>query len=160
MLADIALMPVILAIINPGSPEAMLVLSTHVMIPAEQLEFSAIRAQGAGGQNVNKVSTAVHLRFDILQSSLPDFYKERLLAFNDSRITRDGVIVIKAQRFRSQEKNKLEALERLKELILQATRIQKARRPTRPGKAAKKRRVENKTQRGKTKTLRKKPVSE
>jgi ribosome-associated protein len=135
----------------------MLTLSANVTIPADQLEFSAIRAQGAGGQNVNKVSTAVHLRFDIHRSTLPDFYKQRLLAFKDSRITKDGVIVIKAQQFRSQEKNKAAALERLKQLILQATQIQKARRATKPSKGAKKRRADSKTRRGQDKALRKTP---
>jgi ribosome-associated protein len=135
----------------------MLTLSANVTIPADQLEFSAIRAQGAGGQNVNKVSTAVHLRFDIHRSTLPDFYKQRLLAFKDSRITKDGVIVIKAQQFRSQEKNKAAALERLKQLILQATQTQKARRATKPSKGAKKRRADSKTRRGQDKALRKTP---
>jgi ribosome-associated protein len=135
----------------------MLTLSANVTIPADQLEFSAIRAQGAGGQNVNKVSTAVHLRFDIHRSTLPDFCKQRLLAFKDSRINKEGVIVIKAQQFRSQDKNKQAALERLKELIQKATVTQKKRRPSNPSRNAKKKRMDVKSQRGKTKAMRQKP---
>jgi ribosome-associated protein len=129
-----------------------------VSIADEEMELSAIRAQGAGGQNVNKVSSAIHLRFDIQASSLPEFYKQRLIALKDRRISKDGVIIIKAQRFRTQEKNRDDALERLQHLIKSAVAVQKARRPTKPTKGSQRRRVDKKTKRGRTKALRGKVV--
>lgn len=136
----------------------MLEISAQVAIPDDEIEMHAIRAQGAGGQHVNKVSSAIHLRFEIKASSLPELYKERLLRWNDHRISSEGVIVIKAQQFRSQEKNRADARCRLQELIRVALVVAKKRRPSRQSRSSIKRRLESKNKRGQLKTLRKKVV--
>ena len=132
----------------------MIVLSRSVSLADNEVELSAIRAQGAGGQHVNKTSTAIHLRFDIRASSLPPFYKERLLAASHHLITAEGIVIIKSQEYRSQEMNREAALQRLINLIRELTTVEKARRATRPTRASKERRLEGKSRRGNVKAMR------
>ncbi|MFC6205489.1 alternative ribosome rescue aminoacyl-tRNA hydrolase ArfB [Psychrobacter urativorans] len=132
----------------------MIFISPTISLDDNEVEITAIRSQGAGGQNVNKVSSAIHLRFDIKASSLSELNQQRLLDSKDGRITKDGVFIIKAQQFRTQEKNKADAFERLQSFIKKATHVNKTRRATKPSRNAKRKRVDNKTQRGKTKALR------
>jgi len=134
----------------------MLKINANISISESEIDMQAIRAQGAGGQNVNKVSSSVHLRFDIRASSLPEMWKERLLAYADHRISDDGVVVIKAQRFRSLDLNKQDALARLRELILAGTKVARKRIPTRQSRAAKERRLAGKAKRSLIKSTRKK----
>ena len=130
----------------------------QITVPPEEVELNAVRAQGAGGQNVNKVSSAIHLRFDIRASSLPPEIQERLLALRDQRITQDGIIVLKAQRHRTQEMNRDDALDRLNDIVNAVTVVQRKRIATRPSKGSKLRRLDGKKQRGETKSLRRKPA--
>ena len=132
----------------------MIFINNNISLDDNEVDISAIRAQGAGGQNVNKVSSAIHLRFDINASSLSDLHKQRLLDSKDSRVSKDGVLIIKAQQFRTQEKNKADAFERLQEFINKAIHVNKTRRPTKPSRNARRKRVDQKTQRGRTKALR------
>lgn len=134
----------------------MLPITENISIPDTEIEFQAIRAQGSGGQKVNKTSSAIHLRFDIKESSLPDFYKQRLLNFSDSRITSSGVVIIKAQQYRTLDQNRQDAQDRLVQLIKAATVITKTRRATKPSRNSQKRRMDSKTKHSNLKKLRKK----
>jgi ribosome-associated protein len=132
----------------------MIFITNNVSLNDNEVDISAIRAQGAGGQNVNKVSSAIHLRFDINDSSLSDNYKQRLLDTKDGRITKEGILILKAQQHRTQERNKIDAFNRLKSFIKQGIYVEKARKATRPSRTANRKRVDAKTQRGRTKALR------
>ena len=134
----------------------MISISSNTTIPDEEIKIQAVRAQGAGGQNVNKVSSAIHLRFDIKESSLPDFYKEKLLKLKDNRISKDGIIIIKAQQYRTQKKNKDDAVARLETLIKSVMVTHKKRKPTKPTQASKEKRLDSKTRQSKQKALRRK----
>jgi ribosome-associated protein len=135
-------------------------ITPSIVIPAEEIEMQAVRSQGAGGQNVNKVASAIHLRFDINASCLPQIYKERLLRRRDQRITKEGVVVIKAQSHRTQEQNRQEALDRLRDLILSVTIMRKKRKATRPSRTSQQKRLDRKTKHGRLKDARGKVVPE
>jgi ribosome-associated protein len=132
----------------------MFQISQNLSIPIDEIDISAIRSQGAGGQNVNKVATAIHLRFDIMASSLPDWYKERLLQLRDRRITTEGVVVIKSQEHRSQERNRDEAFDRLRSVILSVAVVVLPRKLTKPSRGQNRRRLEEKKRRSQMKALR------
>ncbi|MEQ8994979.1 MAG: alternative ribosome rescue aminoacyl-tRNA hydrolase ArfB [Coleofasciculus sp. B1-GNL1-01] len=138
----------------------MLQISNTVSIPEDEIEMSAMRSQGAGGQNVNKVASAIHLRFDIQASSLPDRYKERLLKRSDQRISKDGVIIIKAQKHRSQQQNREEARRRLRELIKSAIALPKRRKPSKPTRSSQRKRLDSKSRRSHIKAMRRKVTDE
>ncbi|CAI8255717.1 alternative ribosome rescue aminoacyl-tRNA hydrolase ArfB [Porticoccaceae bacterium] len=135
----------------------MLFITSNISIADTEIDFTAVRSQGPGGQNVNKVSSAIHLRFDVRASSMPEIYQERLLKLSDHRITKEGVVVIKAQRYRSQDKNRAEALQRLQDLLQSVTHNPKVRRATKPTRGSQLRRMDKKTQHGKKKTMRSTP---